>query len=128
MTRDEEIIQASDEWTYQKPPQYSELVYNTHKTMCAYQIGFIDGAVWADLHPKENDKETHKFFVHGQSQMLAAICEHLRSQWGIGERDINQLKAIFSPYNDEAQYETALDDIMGEPMKDVQNLINTLHQ
>lgn len=51
MTRDEEIIQASDEWTYQKPPQYSELVYNTHKTMCAYQIGFIDGAVWADRHP-----------------------------------------------------------------------------
>lgn len=51
MTRDEEIIQASDEWTYQKPPQYSELVYNTHKAMCAYQVGFIDGAVWADRHP-----------------------------------------------------------------------------
>ena len=51
MTREEQIIQASDEWTYQTPPQYSELVYNTHKAMCAYQIGFIDGAVWADAHP-----------------------------------------------------------------------------
>ena len=51
MTREEEIIQASDEWTYQKPPQYSELVHKTRKVMCAYQVGFIDGAVWADAHP-----------------------------------------------------------------------------
>ena len=51
MTREEQIIQASDEWTYQNPPQYSELVHKTHKVMCAYQIGFIDGAVWADGHP-----------------------------------------------------------------------------
>lgn len=51
MTREEQIIQASDEWTYQKPPQYSELVHKTHKVMCAYQVGFIDGAVWADTHP-----------------------------------------------------------------------------
>ena len=52
MTREEQIIQASDEWTYQKPPQYSELVHKTHKVMCAYQVGFIDGAVWADEHPR----------------------------------------------------------------------------
>lgn len=51
MTRDEQIIQASDKWTYQKPPQYSELVHKTRKVMCAYQVGFIDGAVWADTHP-----------------------------------------------------------------------------
>lgn len=59
MTRDEQIIQASDEWTYQKPPQYSELVHKTRKVMCAYQVGFIDGAVWADTHPgwiSVNDK------------------------------------------------------------------------
>ena len=89
---------------------------------------WIEGAMWADKNPENRDKETHKFFQHGQAQMLAAICEHLRSQWGIGERDINQLKAIFNPYNDEAQHETAIDDIMGEPMKDVENLINSLHQ
>lgn len=53
MTREEQIIQASDEWTYQKPPQYSELVHKTHKVMCAYQVGFIDGAVWADEHPSD---------------------------------------------------------------------------
>ena len=52
MTREEQIIQASDEWTYQKPPQYSELVHKTHKVMCAYQVGFIDDAVWADSHPR----------------------------------------------------------------------------
>lgn len=52
MTREEQIIQASDEWTYQQPPQYSELVHKTHKVMCAYQVGFIDGAEWADSHPR----------------------------------------------------------------------------
>ncbi len=53
MKREEQIIQASDKWTYQKPPQYSELVHKTRKVMCAYQVGFIDGAVWADENPSE---------------------------------------------------------------------------
>ena len=49
--REEQIIEAAEKATYQKPPQYSELTLKTHKVMCAYEVGFIDGCVWADSHP-----------------------------------------------------------------------------
>ena len=49
--REEQIYKAADKATYQTPPQYSELVHKSRKVMCAYEIGFIDGCVWADSHP-----------------------------------------------------------------------------
>ncbi len=51
MTREEQIIEAAEKATYQEPPQYSELVHKARKVMSAYEIGFIDGCVWADQHP-----------------------------------------------------------------------------
>ena len=51
MTREEQIIEAAEKATYQEPPQYSELVHKARKVMCAYEVGFIDGCVWADSHP-----------------------------------------------------------------------------
>lgn len=51
MTREEQIIEAAEKATYQKPPQYSELVHKSRKVMSAYEVGFIDGCVWADSHP-----------------------------------------------------------------------------
>ena len=50
-TREEQIIEAAEKFTYQEPPQYSEIVHKTRKVMCAYETGFIDGCVWADQHP-----------------------------------------------------------------------------
>ena len=52
MTREEQIIEAAEKATYQKPPQYSELVHKSRKVMSAYEVGFIDGCVWADQHPQ----------------------------------------------------------------------------
>ena len=49
--REEQIYKAADKATYQTPPQYSELVHKSRKAMCAYEVGFIDGCVWADSHP-----------------------------------------------------------------------------
>lgn len=49
--REEQIYKAADKATYQTPPQYSELVHKSRKAMCAYEVGFIDGCVWADQHP-----------------------------------------------------------------------------
>ena len=49
--REEQIYKAADKATYQTPPQYSELVHKSRKVMSAYEIGFIDGCVWADSHP-----------------------------------------------------------------------------
>jgi len=51
MTREEQIYEAADKATYQTPPQYSELVHKSRKVMSAYEVGFIDGCVWADSHP-----------------------------------------------------------------------------
>lgn len=51
MTREEQIIEAAEKATYQNPPQYSELVHKSRKVMSAYEVGFIDGCVWADQHP-----------------------------------------------------------------------------
>lgn len=48
MTREKQIIEAAEKATYQKPPQYSELVHKARKVMNAYEVGFIDGCVWAD--------------------------------------------------------------------------------
>lgn len=48
--REEQIYKAADKATYQTPPQYSELVHKSRKAMCAYEVGFIDGCVWADQH------------------------------------------------------------------------------
>lgn len=50
--REEQIYKAADKATYQTPPQYSELVHKSRKAMCAYEVGFIDGCVWADQHPQ----------------------------------------------------------------------------
>lgn len=52
MTREEQIIEAAEKATYQTPPQYSELVHKSRKAMCAYEVGFIDGCVWADSQPQ----------------------------------------------------------------------------
>lgn len=49
--REEQIYKAADKATYQTPPQYSELVHKSRKVMSAYEVGFIDGCVWADQHP-----------------------------------------------------------------------------
>lgn len=51
MTREQQIIEAAEKATHQKPAQYSTLTLNTHKVMSAYEVGFIDGCVWADQHP-----------------------------------------------------------------------------
>lgn len=51
MKREEQIYKAAEKATNQKPPQYSELVHKSRKVMSAYEVGFIDGCVWADSHP-----------------------------------------------------------------------------
>lgn len=83
MTRDEVIIQTSEERTYQKPPQYSELVHKSRKVMCAYQVGFIDGAVWADEHPADKTIKRivalYKEWYTTESNM--GIVEYVKQHW-----------------------------------------------
>lgn len=49
MTREEQIIEAGK--TAAEGKEFSVLVNKQHRTMSAYEIGFIEGAEWADQHP-----------------------------------------------------------------------------
>ena len=50
MTREEEIKQIAEEKAHE-PSKLMHPYAKQHKTMSAYEIGFIEGAVWADSHP-----------------------------------------------------------------------------
>ena len=49
MTREEQIIEAGKIAAEGK--EFSVLVNRQHRTMSAYEIGFIEGAQWADSYP-----------------------------------------------------------------------------
>ena len=50
MSREEQIIEAGKIAAEGK--EFSVLVNRQHRTMSAYEIGFIEGAEWADSHPQ----------------------------------------------------------------------------
>lgn len=111
-----------------------EQIEQAAKTQRAVSLerAFVAGAIWADQ-SRDIDKIESNAFHRGQQQMKDRLEAEVRNftlrRWGVGEHDVNEMiRYIFGTYNDEAQYETALDNIMGEPMKDVETLINTLHQ
>lgn len=49
MTREEQIVEAGK--TAAEGKEFSVLVNKQRRTMSAYEIGFIEGAEWADSHP-----------------------------------------------------------------------------
>ena len=49
MTREEQIVEAGK--TAAGGKEFSVLVNKQRRTMSAYEIGFIEGAEWADSHP-----------------------------------------------------------------------------
>ena len=68
--REEQIYKAADKATYQTPPQYSELVHKSRKVMCAYEIGFIDGCVWADSNPQWYDAQGDNVPEYGREVIV----------------------------------------------------------
>ena len=51
MTREEEIINAAK--TFEKEEGFSPIVMKAKGVNSAAGIGFLEGAMWADQHPKE---------------------------------------------------------------------------
>lgn len=49
MSREEQIVEAGK--TAAGGKEFSVLVNKQNRTMSAYEIGFIEGAKWADSHP-----------------------------------------------------------------------------
>ena len=67
MSREEQIVEAGK--TAAGGKEFSVLVNKQRRTMSAYEIGFIEGAEWADSHPAwvsvedELPKETGWYLV-----------------------------------------------------------------
>lgn len=51
MTREEEIKRQAEKKALE-PSRLMHPYANQYKVMSAYEIGFIEGAVWADKHPR----------------------------------------------------------------------------
>lgn len=101
-----------------------EQIEQAAKTQRAVSLerAFIAGAIWADQ-SRDIDKIESNAFHRGQQQMKDRLEAEVRQftlhRWGVGEHDVKEMiRYIFG---------TRLDTIMGEPMKDVQNLINSMH-
>lgn len=73
MTREEQIYEAADKATYQTPPQYSELVHKSRKVISAFEVGFIDGCVWADSHPNWISVEDKLPPENGKTQQSVSV-------------------------------------------------------
>ena len=102
-----------------------EQIEQAAKTQRAVSLerAFVAGAIWADQ-SRDIDKIESNAFHRGQQQMKDRLEAEVRQftlhRWGVGEHDVNEMiRLIFG---------TRLDSIMGDPMKDVQNLINSIHQ
>lgn len=68
--REEQIYEAANKMTHQTPPQYSELVHKSKKVMSAYEVGFIDGCVWADSHPQWYDAQGDNVPEYGREVIV----------------------------------------------------------
>jgi hypothetical protein len=49
MNREEQIVEAGKAAAQNN--KFSDLAMKQHRVMSAYELGFIDGAVWADANP-----------------------------------------------------------------------------
>ena len=75
MTRKEEI-QMQAEKKALEPSRLMHPYAKQHKVMSAYEIGFIEGAVWADAHPGI-DVRTMAAWQSGYKEAIEKACEWL---------------------------------------------------
>lgn len=65
-----------------------------HKVMSAYEIGFIEGAVWTDAHP-DIDVRTMAAWQSGYKEAIEKACEWLKPYSVIEDNIINEFKKDF---------------------------------
>lgn len=78
MTRKEEI-QMQAEKKALEPSRLMHPYAKQHKVMSAYEIGFIEGAVWADAHP-DIDVRTMAAWSGGYKEAIEKACEWLSAE------------------------------------------------
>lgn len=69
MTREEEIIARAGE--AEKETTFSDIVFKAKGVNSAYGIGYIEGAQWADEHPKAEEPKNKDFKDFVKSYMSA---------------------------------------------------------
>jgi len=79
MTREDQIIEAGKIAAEGK--EFSVLVNRQHRTMSAYEIGFIEGAQWADQFPNWISVEDELPKERGQYFVYTAAGQSWQSEW-----------------------------------------------
>jgi len=76
MSREEQIVEAGK--TAAEGKEFSVLVNKQRRTMSAYEIGFIEGAEWADSHPAwvsvEERLPEPNIYKEGKTFPLVLVC------------------------------------------------------
>ena len=87
---------------------------------------FIRGAKFAD-ETREFDKIVEYTYECAQNRLITKVVDFLIHKWGINPHDVEYLKDTVLK-KEVAETAKSFDALMGEPLKDVDNLINSLHQ
>ena len=104
MTREEQIVEAGK--TAAEGKEFSVLVNKQRRTMSAYEIGFIDGAKWADSHPAwvsveerlpEHNEEENGLISY--SPVLVCLYDGYRT-----ESYYNDIRGEWGDYDGEVEY------------------------
>ena len=86
MTREEEIKKQAEKKALE-PSRLMHPYANQYKVMSAYEIGFIEGAVWADAHPHwiSVDDELPKGFaiITNGDDVLVGKYNFEKGLWGV---------------------------------------------
>lgn len=106
MTREEEIKKQAEKKALE-PSRLMHPYAKQYKVMSAYEIGFIEGAVWADAHPLDETDTTErrqrmKRTTTDYTGIAACHNEKCPShknclRWQIGQRDPQILAGQFAP-------------------------------
>lgn len=75
MTREQEIKMQAEKKALE-PSRLMHPYAKQYKVMSAYEIGFIEGAVWADAHP-DIDVRTMAAWQSGYKEAIKKACEWL---------------------------------------------------
>ena len=78
MARKEEIQKQAEKKAFE-PSRLMHPYAKQHKVMSAYEIGYIEGAVWADEHP-DIDVRTMAAWQSGYKEAIEKACEWLKEQ------------------------------------------------
>lgn len=124
MTREEEIKKQAENKALE-PSRLMHPYANQYKVMSAYEIGFIEGAVWADAHPVVKVGGALKNYERGYEEAIDKACELL---YEYNRKQINKMFGTVHTADVTINVADFRKAMKGEPIDACYNLILKLHE